>query len=344
MNDDFTAAEQVETLLARGMSRDVIDLALRSLSPTTVHVDAPLTNFAQSVKNRDYVADLVLPTIPVTKPSDKYFVWNQANMFEENEVLTLGNEGEPGRVRYRLSTSNYSCDDYGLMDFVSYKEMAAADAPIDPQKYGTQVVVNRLGIAKERRAAAIVFGSSNYGANTSALSGTTCWDNANADPAQAIDDAIEACLVRPNVLVLGAQVWLKLKNHGGIKELILSRAGTTMGSVPLRVTTKLLADAFDLDAVIVGRAKYISTREGQTATYGYIWGKSAALIRTGQGFNPREADVFGCQFEYQKTQIQTIEALIPGLGGGLFVKGTQSVDEVVIAGAAGGYLYTTVVA
>jgi hypothetical protein len=342
---DDLAAEQAALLMERGFSRDQADLAVRSLSPSTVHVDRPLSNLAVSIRNREYIADLVLPKIKVSKLSDKYFVWNQANMFETNEDTRLGNEGDPGRVRYRLSTSTFSCEDYGLMDFVSRKEEENADAPLAPRMSATKIVTNRLALAKERRAAALVFATATYGSgNYSTLSGTTRWDNAASDPAQAIDDAIENCVVRPNVLVLGAQVWQKLKNHANIKELILGRASTTMGSVPLRVTTKLLADAFDLDAVIIGGAKYISTREGQTATYGYAWGKHAALIKVASAPDPRETDAFGYQFEFQPLETQVIDAPLPGLRGGVYVKVTQSVDEVSVAGGAAGYMFENAVA
>ena len=335
---------RVDRSLSQIARRHALNLCVKSLSASTVHVDTPLSNLAVSIRNREYIADMVMPVVRVTKPSDKYFKWNADTFFEEQDALLTGVESTPGRVRYKLSTDNFSCVDYGLMDFVSAKEEAAADAPIQPRVSATKIVTNRLLLAKERRVAGVVFASGNYGSNTSALSGTTAWDNASSDPAQAIDDAIEACDVRPNVLVLGAQVWVKLKNHAKVKELILNRASTTVGNVPLRVTTQLLADAFDLDAVVVGRAKYNTNKEGQTSTRGYVWGKSAALIRVSATPDIRETDTFAYQFEHMPFETQVIDAPLPGVRGGVYVKVTQSIAEEVVGGSNAGYLYTTAVA
>jgi hypothetical protein len=335
--------DQVDLFMERGMSRADAELITRSLSPSTVHVDRPLSNMAMAIRNREFIADEAMPVVKVTKPSDKYFKWDPDTYFEEQNGLLVGTEGSPGRVRYKISTDNFSCLDYGLMDFVGRKEEEAADAPLQPRMSATKITTNRLLLGKERRVAAVVFGSSNYGSNTSALAGATQWDNASSDPAQAIDDAIEACDVTPNTLVLGAQVWLKLKNNAKIKELILSRSSTLMGDVPFRATPQMLASAFGLERVIVGRAKYNTNREGQTGARGYVWGKSAALIRVTPTPDLRETDTFGYQFEFMPFETQVIDAPLPGVRGGVYIKVTHSIAEKVVAGAYAGYLYTAAV-
>jgi len=345
MNLNNQMAElQMELLMARGMSADAAARVIEaSFSPSSVHVDAPLSNFASMIHNRDMIADMVMPVVTVNKPSDKFFVYAANTMFEEQNANLAGAEGMPGRVRYQISTDNFSCVDYGLMDFVSNKEMAAADAPIDPQMHAVKVVTSRLDIAKERRVAGVVFATGSYGSNTAALSGADRWDVSTSDPVQKIDDAIEACDERPNIMVIGAQAWMKLKNHPKLKELILSRAATVSGATPDRVTTDLVAALFELEAVYVGKAKYVSSREGQTATKGYVWGKSCALIRATDNPGPRETSVFAKQFRFQNRITQTVDAPLPGLDGGMYVKVTESIDEKVVGGAASGYLYTTVV-
>lgn len=335
---------QMELLMAHGLNAaQAASVIEASFSPSSVHVDAPLSNFASTIRNRDMIADMVMPIVDVQKPSDKFFKYGADTFFEEQSATLTGAEAMPGRVRYTISTDNFSTVDYGLMDFVSNKEIEAADAPIDPQMHAVKVVTSRLDIAKERRVAAIAFASGSYGSNTAALSGADRWDTNTSDPVQKIDDAIEACDERPNIMVIGAQAWMKLKNHPKLKETILSRSSTISGATPDRVTTDLVAALFELDAVYVGRAKYVTTREGQSSTKGYIWGKSCALIRATDNPGPRETAVFGKQFRFGPRETQTIEAPLPGKSGGMYVKVTESLDEKVVAGAAAGYLYTTVV-
>ena len=257
---------QMELLMSHGLNAaQAAGVVEASFSPSSVHVDAPLSNFASTIRNRDMIADFVMPIVDVSKPSDKFFKYGADTFFEEQAAALTGAEAMPGRVRYTISTDNFSTFDYGLMDFVSNKEIEAADAPIDPQMHAVKVVTSRLDIAKQRRVAAIAFASGSYGSNTAALSGADRWDTNTSDPVQKIDDAIEACDERPNIMVIGAQAWMKLKNHPKLKETILSRSSTISGATPDRVTTDLVAALFELDAVYVGRAKYVSSREGQTS-------------------------------------------------------------------------------
>jgi hypothetical protein len=343
MNPDMI--EMQRALLARhGITGAAADQVMElSFAPASIHIDRALTNLAVSIRNREMIADDVCPVVQVQKPSDKYFVYDVDTMYEEQAVALTGAEAMPGRVRYKISTSNFSVTDYGLMDFVSNKEMESADAPIDPQAHAVRVVTQRLDIAKERRVAALVFASGNYGANTEPLAGPDRWDQTTSDPAQKIDDAIEACDVRPNVMVIGAQAWQKLKNHPKLKELILGRAMIGGKGSPVRVTLELAAQAFELDAIYVGRAKYNTNREGAASARGYIWGKSCALIRVTDAPSPRETDTFAYQFRQGMRETQVIEAPLPGVRGGQYVKVTESLDEKVVGGANAGYLLTTVV-
>lgn len=343
MND--IESMQLELLQARGMSLAAAQATVQELSfsPSSVHIDRALSDFACAIQNREGIADKVCPIQRVSKPSDKFFKYDADTMFEEQSAALTGAEAMPGRVRYKISTDNFSTVDYGLMDFVSNKEIESADAPIDPQMHAVKVVTQRLDIAKERRVAALIFGSGNYGSNTAALSGTDRWDVAAADPVQKIDDAIEACDERPNIMVIGAQAWLKLKNHPKLKELILSRAATTSGATPDRVTPELVAAVFELEGVYIGRMKYNTNREGATSARGYVWGKSCALIRVTDDPSPRETGVFAKQFQFMQRQTQVIAAPLPGTHGGQFVKVVESLDEKVVAGSSAGYLFTTVV-
>ena len=342
---DHMNAEQIDLLVSRGLSLSAAQGIVQELSfsPSSVHIDRALSDFACQIQNREAIADMVCPVQRVTKPSDKFFKYDADTMFEEQSAALTGAEAMPGRVRYKISTDNFSTVDYGLMDFVSNKEIESADAPIDPQMHAVKVVTQRLDIAKERRVAGLLFAGGSYGSNTAALSGADRWDTASSDPVQRIDDALEACDERPNIMIIGAQAWMKLKNHPKLKELILSRAATVSGATPDRVTTDLVAAVFELDAVYVGRMKYNSNREGAASVRGYVWGKSCALIRVTDDPSPRETGVFAKQFQFMQRETQVIDAPLPGVRGGQFVKVTESLDEKVVAGASAGYLYTTVV-
>ena len=334
---------QAAIFAARGMGASDAS-HLMSLSPSAVHIDRALTNCAISYRNREYIADQCMPVVTVANRSDKIFEFPVETMQQLADVSIAGNRGMPGEVKYSLNSSkNYSVSDYALMDFVSNDEIANADAPLQPKVEAVEIVTNFLMLARESRVASAVFGAGNYGANTAALAGASRWDTSTSDPVQAIEDAIESCFVRPTHLVLGGQVWPKLRNHPKFLQYILSRASTASGDVPLRVSERLIADAFGLEGCIVGRAKSVTSVEGQSVTTGYLWGKSAALIRVEKSPSARKTQCFGYTFRFGRFETREIVDNVRGVRGGVFEKVSHSDAETIIGGANAGYLFTSVI-
>ena len=334
---------QAAIFAARGMGASDAS-HLMSLSPSAVHIDRALTNCAISYRNREYIADQCMPVVTVANRSDKIFEFPVETMQQLADVSIAGNRGMPGEVKYSLNSSkNYSVSDYALMDFVSNDEIANADAPLQPKVEAVEIVTNFLMLARESRVASAVFGAGNYGANTAALAGAGRWDTSTSDPVQAIEDAIESCFVRPTHLVLGGQVWPKLRNHPKFLQYILSRASTASGDVPLRVSEQLIADAFGLEGCIVGRAKSVTSVEGQSVTTGYLWGKSAALIRVEKSPSARKTQCFGYTFRFGRFETREIVDNVRGVRGGVFEKVSHSDAEAIIGGANAGYLFTSVI-
>ncbi len=334
---------QAAIFAARGMGASDAS-HLMSLSPSAVHIDRALTNCAISYRNREYIADQCMPVVTVANRSDKIFEFPVETMQQLADVSIAGNRGMPGEVKYGLNSSkNYSVSDYALMDFVSNDEIANADAPLQPKVEAVEIVTNFLMLARESRVASAVFGAGNYGANTAALAGASRWDTSTSDPVQAIEDAIESCFVRPTHLVLGGQVWPKLRNHPKFLQYILSRASTASGDVPLRVSEQLIADAFGLEGCIVGRAKSVTSVEGQSVTTGYLWGKSAALIRVEKSPSARKTQCFGYTFRFGNFETREIVDNVRGVRGGVFEKVSHSDAETIIGGANAGYLFTSVI-
>jgi hypothetical protein len=334
---------QHQILGAHGMGPSDVAHAM-SLSPSVVHIDRALTNLVAQYNNREYVADQCLPVVSVKHRSDKIFAFPVNTMQEVSDSAVAGPRSQVNEVTYSLTSNlTYSVTDYALMDFVSNDEIANADAPLQPKIYAQDIVMNFLMLAREKRVADVVFNASNYGTNTSALAGANRWDVPTSDPIQAIEDAIESCFVRPNVMVLGAQVWIKLRNHPKVLQYILSRASTTAGDVPLRVNEQLFAEAFGLEKVVIGRARYNSAAEGATANSSYLWGKSAALIRVEGTPSPRATRTFGYTFRFGTIETREIVDNLRGVRGGVFIKTSHSDSEFVIGGSTTGFLYTTVV-
>lgn len=319
---------------------------LMGLAPGDVHIPTGMPNMFALYGNRDLIADDVLPVVSVNRLSDKIWGMNAATLQTIANAQIAGGRARPNEVPYSVNSSlSYACNNYGLIDFVDAQTVANADSPLEPRVISATVVKSFLDLAREYRVSNVVFNSANYGSNTQALTGAARWDQASSDPIAEILTQKESVFSTPNTLVLGGQVWPKLRTNPSVLKYILGRAGAAdIGAVPLTVQLELMAALLELDRVVVGRAKYVTSQEAGS-TSSYIWGKSAALLRVEQNPNPKMTQTFGYTFRFGSKQYrnEVIPDRMPGTQGGEYLKLTHSDDEVVVGGATTGYFWDTVV-
>lgn len=319
------------------------------LGTAAVHTDSPLTEMAVQYRNRDYIADAVMPVLPVNKKSDIYYQFKPDTMFNVAQTQITSAEAKPNRVAYGLDTTgSYNCVPQGLLDFIPAEEIANEDDVLDVETTSVDVLSNALMLAREIRVAGIVFNTSNYGSNTSALSGGNRWDTSTSDPVNDINLMLRTPLVRPNALIFGEDAWDYLRVHPKLIQYIISRPSAAgLGQTPLTANAEMVAAAFEVERVIIGRARYNTAREGATASYSKIWGKKCAAIRIEPKPNKRRTQTFGYTFRWNiagaQMNVQKFIDPMPGLAGGTWIKETHADHEVVVGGSYVGYLYDTVV-
>jgi len=341
---DIIASLQAETLAARGGGVHAM-----SIGPQDVHIDTALSNLAVAYRPNEgkYIADVVMPVVKVTNRSDKYFKFAPSTFLDLSRVNIASQMGRPAQVSWNVSQDSYAVLDFGLVDFVPVDVDASADAPLRPLMDATEILTERLMIAREYRVAATVNDSANYGSNVLDLAGGQQWDNPGSDPVKQIETAIRTPVVTPNALVLGYSAWASLKRHPAIERYIISRAATSVGATPLTVTPELFAQAFELDKVIVGKAKYGSGNPGAAFAQTYLWGTGAALLRIEPQPAMQRTEAFGYTFRYAPNggsfETRTWFDMSIGVRGGTWVKVTHSDIEKPVAGQYAGYLFQNTV-
>ena len=254
------------------------------LTPSAVHVDQPLTNltlaYAQSQEN--FIADKVFPTVGVSKQSDKYYIYDRANMNRTGDVEKLAPRTEVNRIGMTLSTSSYFADVYGLgMDF-DEQTLANEDAMLDIRSAGAETLAMRLMIHREEQFASNFFVASQWGTDNT-LSGTSQWsDYTNSDPIDAVTLARRTVQLnsggfKPNTMVVGKEVRDKLINHPDV--LARLNGGATVTNTAL-VTDAKLAEIFEVENFYVMEAVKNSSVEGAAESNAFIGGKNALLCYT----------------------------------------------------------------
>ena len=160
------------------------------LTPSNVHIDAPLSNLtlAYVQEQTNFVADKVFPVVGVQRQSDKYYVYDRANMNRSGDVKKLAPRTEVNRIGLQLSNDSYFADVYGLgMDF-DEQTLANEDAVLEIRAAGAQTLVNRVLIEREEQFASSFFSAGIWG--TDATPSNLWSDYTNSTPRFIDDDNI----------------------------------------------------------------------------------------------------------------------------------------------------------
>src|SRR5690606_30528192 len=100
--------------------------------------------------------------------------------------------------------------------------------------------------------------------------GANQFSNAAANPIKYINDALDACLIRPNVLVMGAEVWNKLSMHEKVVSAALGNSGQYG-----RATRERVAELLEVSEILVGAAWVNTVKAGKDPVLARCWGKHA---------------------------------------------------------------------
>jgi len=233
-----------------------------------------LSNVSIGYKNESYVADQLFPPVNVDKQSDYYFTFTKDFWFR-NSVERRGPGAKYAEGGLQVSNTQYVCVNKGLSFPLPFETLANQDAGVDLETAGAEWLADQFALDREIALAAKIMDASAWTSSVT-KSGVDQWsDYANSDPVEDIEtgkEAIKKLIGRyPNTMVMGAEVWDKLKWHPDLLDMFKHT------SVPV-LTPQLVAGIFNLERVLIGDAIYNSSGEGVAFNGAYIWPKNALLM------------------------------------------------------------------
>ncbi len=251
-----------------------------------VHVDKPLTNISVAFMQAAdaFVADRVFPIVRVEKESDKYFTIPRGHFMRDE--MKLRAPGAPVELaNYTISTDSYRCDVWALGTMVADQVRANYDSPLAPDQEAVDFLSQKALIRKDRLWAGQFFTTSvwtgDFTGVDSASPGASQFgrfDRSDSKPIETIRAARRRVHLRtglrPNVLVLGPQVWDALVDNAQI----VGRLDRGQTSGPAMVLKQNLAALFELDEILVMDGIFNSAVEGAADSLGAIGSKSALLL------------------------------------------------------------------
>jgi hypothetical protein len=245
-----------------------------------VHVDRPLTNISLAyIQDQDhFVGQKIFPVMNVAKKSDSYFSYTQADWFRD-EAQRRADTAESAGSGYNLTTDTYACDVFAIHKDVGDQVVENSDNPLNPFADATRFLTQKMLLRQEIQWIGEFFTTGIWGSDVTGNSNFTYWSTyATSDPIEDVELGKETILqntgMEPNTLVLGYQVFRKLKHHPDIIDRIkYTRAPIGSNSV----TAELLASLFEVDRVLVAKSVRNTAFENATAAYSFIYGKHALL-------------------------------------------------------------------
>lgn len=229
-----------------------------------------------------FIADQVFPVVDVdTKKGQFHDIADGFGAASPGHLMMMaGDQERPLSIAAIISkVSGWEVDDQGLgIKLRLSEEKFATGEGLDLRKAYTAILMRLALQIREVIAAGVAFSTTVFSGKTAALAGGDRWDTATGDPLQDVLDAQDIILQnsgeRANTAVMGWQVFKALQNNSVIREYVKYTKGV-VGPIP----ADLIASALGLEKIIVGEAVRNTAVEGQTASKGFIWGKSVLLAK-----------------------------------------------------------------
>lgn len=242
-----------------------------------VHVDVPLTQISVAyIQNaRNFIAPQVFPIVPVVHQTDKYWSFDK-NAWFQDEAKPRADASESAGSGYTVSSNNtYSCDVFALHKDVGDQARRNADPAMNLDRDAARYVASRLLLRMEVQWAADYFTTGKWGTDSTP---GALWSNyATSDPIDDMEGGKETILGQTgfdaNTLVLGYQVYRKLRHHPDIVDRFKGRDSRTAENI----NAAMLADIFDVERVLVCKGVKATNNEGATGAYSFVQGKHALL-------------------------------------------------------------------
>lgn len=296
-----------------------------------------LTAIAIAYKNGAFIADNVLPRVPVGKKDFKYLSFPMEESFTIPDTK-VPRKGTPNEVEFHGTELSASCEDYGLDDPIPTDDINNAPDGYDPVSRAVEGLTDLVLLDREVRAASLLFNPANYASSkTLTLSGTSQFsDFTNSDPVAVISEAMDSCIMRPNTMTIGRAAFSVLRRHPKIVKAVNSNSGDSG-----LATRQAIADLLELQNLYVGESFLNTAKKGQTAAMQRVWGKHISLTYVNTQADTRGGLTFGLTAQYG-TKVAGKRDEDGGLRGATRVRVGETVKELIVAKDAGFFLQNVV--
>lgn len=274
---------------------------IRFAEPGDVQVDAVLTGVSIGYNPAGHIADIVFPRVMAQRETVKIPVFGHEVKDIGGNPIMRADKTKRARGSWDITWVEKTLAEYAFEVPVGDRERSNAEPVVNVENAAAKLAKTMLMQDKEYRVATLLTTLGNHAStNRTTLTGDDQWSSPNtSDPVDDINTGKEAIgdgvFTEPNTLVLGGLVFNTLRTHPKLLEFFKYTRGGL-------VTPQMMAEAFQVERVLVANARYRTSNPGQsTVTSARIWGKHAVLLYVPPS-PALEEPAAGYQIVYQDVQ------------------------------------------
>lgn len=272
------------------------------------------TGIVLGYKNSLYVADQVMPLVPV---NERYYTYDVDDLRDGLTIpdVEVGRLGTVNYIERSVGSNVGKCKDFGIGEKIPKEDIeTATKKKRNVVNEASENLAESMALAREEAVATITQSDSNYGepiATTDTLANIT-----DFDVVALIKEAINSTLLPANTAVIPLHIWSKLQSHPFVVAHILNKQKDTFG----QITEEQFKNFFGLQKLIIPRAIKHTGNKGQEFSPQNIWGSEIAFHYQPQTFRNLKGLAWGCCPEYKKPFVKSYDDKDVGLEGGKIVK------------------------
>jgi hypothetical protein len=312
-------------------------------------------SLAYRQEQSNFVADQWFPMIGVNQIAGLYPKWSK-----ENHFTPKAGTWRPGTIppqgELKVDTpGSYVCERYAFEMPLLADLPYVADEGYPIELATTQMVTDVLQLNKELLIANKFFTNGVWGIDVSGVNSGETWtpgalttgetirrfNDADSDPLAVFKDAKLAIKgkvgVKPNTMIMGEQVYEELRINAQLISLYRNPQGSE--KVPTKLNEQMIAQALDVDRIIVAGAMYNTAAPGATVALDWIFGKSIWYGYVAQPGPMATIAGMNLSFNTPFGGFDTALAQVPDLHSHTtYYQGFQCFSPVIVAADAGMFL------
>jgi hypothetical protein len=253
--------------------------ALSTLRPDLA---ASFEAFDLEAEKANYIGSRVFPVVDVYSQAGTFGQIPLAQLLQQRDTRRSPGSGY-ARGNFTFTPSSYACEEHGAEEPIDDREENMYAEFFDAEVVSTRRAYNAVLRNAEARIAAATFNTSTWtgAALTTDVSGTPWATVASAVPITNVEAAVNRVYdnsgLWPNALVINRRVFRNLRLTPQITDRIAS-TGAGSSTLAGNITVEQLAQAFDLDYILVAGGSQNSSIEGASAAAAQIWSSTFAMV------------------------------------------------------------------